>query len=169
MSVESHGNQARPLDLSFSLTRQSLIGPQVWPSPNDIPSIRDFYLVLSLNTTHLIHYILFRVNLWHMEVPSLGDELELQLPAYTTATATPDSSHTCNLSHSLWQCQILNTLSEARDRTCLLMDITLVLNPPSHNGNSPIYNILDRDTPRLAPLFIHPTSPSRIIFQGVPC
>lgn len=134
MSVESHGNQARPLDLSFSLTRQSLIGHQVWPSPNDIPSIRDFYLVLLLNTTHLIHYILFRVNLWHMEVPSLGDELELQLPAYTTATATPDPSHTCNLSHSLWQCQILNTLSEARDRTCLLMDTTLVLNPRATMG-----------------------------------
>ena len=27
---------------------------------------------------------------WHMEVPWLGDELELQLPAYATATAMPD-------------------------------------------------------------------------------
>ena len=26
----------------------------------------------------------------HMEVPKLGVESELQLPAYTTATATPD-------------------------------------------------------------------------------
>ena len=26
--------------------------------------------------------------LWHMEVPRLGIESELQLPAYTTATAT---------------------------------------------------------------------------------
>ena len=26
---------------------------------------------------------------WHMEVPRLGVELELQLPAYATATATP--------------------------------------------------------------------------------
>ena len=28
----------------------------------------------------------------HMEVPRLGVESELQLPAYTTATATPDPS-----------------------------------------------------------------------------
>ena len=30
-------------------------------------------------------------HLWHMEVPSLGVESELQLPAYATATATPDT------------------------------------------------------------------------------
>ena len=35
-----------------------------------------------------------------MEVPRLGVESELQLPAYTTATATPDPSHVCNLHHS---------------------------------------------------------------------
>ena len=29
---------------------------------------------------------------WHMEVPRLGAESELQLPAYTIATATPDLS-----------------------------------------------------------------------------
>ena len=28
--------------------------------------------------------------LWHMEIPRLGVNLELQRPAYTTATATPD-------------------------------------------------------------------------------
>ena len=31
-------------------------------------------------------------HLWHMEVPSLGVQLEPQLPAYTTATATSDLS-----------------------------------------------------------------------------
>ena len=35
-----------------------------------------------------------------MEVPRLGVELELQPPAYTTATATPDPSRACNLYHS---------------------------------------------------------------------
>ena len=30
------------------------------------------------------------LHLWHMEVPRLGVQLELQLPAYTTATAMPD-------------------------------------------------------------------------------
>ena len=57
----------------------------------------------------------------HMEVPRLGAELELQLPAYSTTTAMPDRSCICDLRHSSWQCQILNPLREARDRTCNLM------------------------------------------------
>ena len=56
-----------------------------------------------------------------MEVPRLGVKLELQLPADTTATATPDPSSVCDLHHGLWQRQILNLLSEARDRTRVLM------------------------------------------------
>ena len=36
-----------------------------------------------------------------------GVESELQLPAYTIATATPDLSHSCTLHHSSWQRQIL--------------------------------------------------------------
>ena len=61
---------------------------------------------------------------WHMEVPfpRLGIELELQLPAYNTATAMEDPSSVCHLHHSSWQCQILNPLSEVRDRTHILMD-----------------------------------------------
>ena len=50
------------------------------------------------------------LNLWHMEVPRLGDESELQLPAYTTATAKQDLSIVCNLQHSSWQHGILNPL-----------------------------------------------------------
>ena len=34
---------------------------------------------------------------------------------YTTTLATLDLSHICDLGHSLWQCQILNSLSKARD------------------------------------------------------
>ena len=56
-----------------------------------------------------------------MEVPRLGVELELQLPAYTRATATPDPSHICDQHHSSWQCQIHNPRSEARDGTYVLM------------------------------------------------
>ena len=37
------------------------------------------------------------------EVPRPGVESELQLPAYTTATAMLDPSHICNLHHSSWQ------------------------------------------------------------------
>ena len=58
----------------------------------------------------------------HMEVPGLGVQLELQLPAYITATGTSDPSRICHLHHSSQQCQILNPLSEkARDRTQNLM------------------------------------------------
>jgi len=61
-----------------------------------------------------------------MEVPRLGVELELQLLAYTTATATLDLSCICNLHHSSWQHRILNPLSKARDQTHILMDSSQV-------------------------------------------
>ena len=59
-------------------------------------------------------------HLWHMEVPRLGVELELQLPAYSLQpTPQPqqrgDPSRVCNLDHSSRQRQILNPLSEATD------------------------------------------------------
>ena len=38
--------------------------------------------------------------LWHMEVPRLEVELEMQPSAYTTATAKWDLSHICDLHHS---------------------------------------------------------------------
>ena len=57
-----------------------------------------------------------------MEVPRLGVESELQLLAYTTATATWDPSRVCDLQHGSRQSQILNPLSEARNRNCVPMD-----------------------------------------------
>ena len=66
------------------------------------------------------------LHLHHMEVPRLGVESELQLAAYTTATATLGLSHICNLHQSPWQCQILNPLSDIRDRTHVLMDASQI-------------------------------------------
>ena len=60
-------------------------------------------------------------HLRHMGVPSLEVQ-QLQLLAYTTATATQDPSQLCNLYHSSQQCWILNPLSEARDQTQILRD-----------------------------------------------
>ena len=57
-----------------------------------------------------------------MEVPRPGVELELQLPAYTTAMAMPDLSHVWELHHSSWQHWILNPLSGARNETWIFMD-----------------------------------------------
>ena len=68
--------------------------------------------------------------------PGQGVESELQLLAYTTATATPDASRICDLHHGSWQGRILNPVSEARDQTRFLMDTSEVLNLLSHNGNS---------------------------------
>jgi len=68
-----------------------------------------------------------------MELLRLGVQLELQLPAYTTAAAIPDPSHVCNLHLSSLQCWILNPLSKARNQTCILMDTSWVLNLLSHN------------------------------------
>ena len=56
----------------------------------------------------------------HMESPRLGVELELQLLTYTTATATQDPSHICNLYHSSQQRRIPNPLSKARDQTLMV-------------------------------------------------
>ena len=62
----------------------------------------------------------------HVEVPRLGVKMELPLPAYTAARATPDPSCICNLHHSSRQRQILNRLSKAGDGTHILMDTSRV-------------------------------------------
>ena len=69
------------------------------------------------------------------EVPRLGSKSKLHFPAYTTATAMWNSSCDCDLHHSSWQCQILNPLSKARDRTLILTDTSLVVNPVSRKRN----------------------------------
>ena len=62
----------------------------------------------------------------HMVVPRLGVESELQLPAYTTATATLYWSYIWDLHHGSQQGWIPNPLCEARDWTHFLMDISQV-------------------------------------------
>ena len=49
-----------------------------------------------------------------MEIPGLVVKSELQLSAYTTATATPDAGHP--------KPQLAATPSEGRDQTLILMD-----------------------------------------------
>ena len=79
--------------------------------------------------------------LQHMEVPKLGVKLVLQVPNYTTGTATPSPSWVCNLCRSLRQHQIGNTRSLthwARPGIEPASSGTLhqVLNPLSHNRNA---------------------------------
>ena len=82
----------------------------------------------NVNTRHPAVHILFYFHFcfWgphprHMEIPRLGVEWELQLPACARAIGTWDLSCVWDLHHSLWQHRILNPLREARDRTCDLM------------------------------------------------
>ena len=60
-----------------------------------------------------------------MDIPRLRVESALA-EANTTAIATRILNRICNLHHSLWQCRILNPLSEAWDRTHVLMDTSRI-------------------------------------------
>ena len=57
-----------------------------------------------------------------MNVPRLGVESELRLPAYATATASRIQAVSVTYSTALGNAGSFNPLSEARDRTHVLMD-----------------------------------------------
>ena len=97
------------------------------------PQCSPITLIITLFLFFLSFFCFLGPRLWHMEVPRLEVDSELQLLVYTTARATPDLSRVCRSSR---QHQILNPLIEARDRTRIPMDTSRVLNPLSHNGNS---------------------------------
>ena len=71
------------------------------------------------NMQDYFFFFFLGLHLWHMKVHRLGVELEVQLPAYTTAIAMWDLSHVCNQHHSSQQHQILHPLGEARDQSNL--------------------------------------------------
>ena len=78
------------------------------------------------------------LHLWHMQLPRLGADSDLQLPAYTTGIAMLDLSCICKLCCSLWQRWILNPLSEARDQTRILM-INLLSHKEAPNISYSLY------------------------------
>ena len=61
------------------------------------------------------YFCFLELCMQHVKAPRPGVESELQLPAYTTATAIQNPSRICKLHHSSQQHRILNPLSEARD------------------------------------------------------
>ena len=89
----------------------------------------DFFCSLSPQgpcTWHSFFFFFFFLkepNVWHIEVPRLEIESELQLPATATATATATAGSKPRLwpTPQLSQRQILNPLSQGRDRTRILM------------------------------------------------
>ena len=95
-----------------------------------------FILWCRIIYTDIIIIVFLGLHPQQMEVPRLGVELERQLLAYATATATLDLSHVFSLYHSLQRYWILKPLSEARDWTLIFMDTSWVCNLLSHNRNS---------------------------------
>ena len=79
-----------------------------------------------------------------------GVQIRATAAGYTIATAIPDPSHVCNLTTAHSNAGSFNPLSEAGDRTCVLMDTSWILNLMSHSGNSgksywikvPLYSII---------------------------
>ena len=56
-----------------------------------------YYLFINFFGGVVFVFVFLGPRLWHMEVPRLGVESELQLLAYSTATATPDLRRVCVL------------------------------------------------------------------------
>ena len=89
-------------------------------------SSNTIFLAFIESLLHLFFYLFLFIYLvflgphpWHMDVPRLGADS----PAYITATAMPEQSWICDLHHHSW---ILNPVSEARHRTCLLIDTSQI-------------------------------------------
>ena len=80
--------------------------------PSTLPSV--FYFPYSIY--YLKNYLSTFIYLF-IFIFSNQNQIEAIAAAYTTATATRDPSHVCNLHHRSWQCWILNPLSEDRDWT----------------------------------------------------
>ena len=72
------------------------------------------------------YFCLFRALSEEYGDSQVRGQLEMQLLAYTTATAMSDPSHVCDLHYGSRQHQILNPLSEGRGRICVLMDASQI-------------------------------------------
>ena len=122
---EPDGSISTPIRQEREILRSPTLPKASWLALNE-----------DLSQTGLFFFFILGPHLQYMEVPRLGTESELEPPAYVTATAMPELSHTRDLHHSAQQRRILNPLSEARDGIHILMDTSRVLNPLSHDKNS---------------------------------
>ena len=59
-----------------------------------------YWIFFSFLSIFFFFFFFLVLHPWHVEVPRLGVESELQLPAYVTVTTMPDLSHICDLYHS---------------------------------------------------------------------
>ena len=84
------------------------------------------FIIISAIELNICLFICFLFTAAPVACGSFQTRGQIGATAEACATATTsDSSHTCDLHHSLRQCQILNPWSEARDQTCILTETTL--------------------------------------------
>ena len=119
-----------------------------------------FFLPVSFSFfLSFLSFVLLGLHPWHVEVPRLEVQSELQPPAYSRATATPDPSRICDLHHSSQQCQILNPLNEARDQTWNLMVPSGIPFHCTTTGTPSSYMFLDANCQyRISHYFLSSTS-----------
>ena len=101
-----------PEEWSYSRQQYHLIGAQV-------ANTLSRHCFLLSGTLYFPCYV-YTCIIW--EFAGHGVESELQLQTYSLTTATPYPSCISNLPYSLWQCQILNSLNEAREQTHIIME-----------------------------------------------
>ena len=104
--------------ISIFLSRPPLSIQRQWRENTLVPSFLPLSVFLFLPS----FLSSFSLHLRHMEAPRLGVKSKLQLLAYSTAIAALYLRCICYLSCSLWLCQTLNPVSEARDQTHNIVD-----------------------------------------------
>ena len=91
------------------------------------------HLTLLRFSSFSLHFFCFlRPHLRHMDVPGLG--VGLELPAYTTATATPEPCYDLRLTHGSERGQVSNLRPHGYQSGSL---------PLRHNGNSAVFSIFN--------------------------
>ena len=110
------------LGTSYKRNHTGCLSFCVWFISLNIMSSSFIYVIVCVRISFLFFFAFLGPHPRHREVPRLGVESELQLPAYTTAAARPDPSLICDLHHSSQQRRILNPPNEVRDRTHILID-----------------------------------------------
>ena len=74
-------------------------------------------------------YVFLGPHLQRMEFRRLGSRIGAAAVSLCHSHSNTRLSHIFNLCHSSQQHQILNSLTKERDRTCILIDTSWVLNP----------------------------------------
>ena len=101
----------------FSMVYALCIYKWTWSSSNYIKT---------WNVIYLASFVFLGLHPWHMEVPRLGVEWDLQPLTYTTATARWDPSHICDLHHSSYNAGSLTHWARPGNQICIFMGTGLV-------------------------------------------